>query len=154
MTDRSRIPPSGPVRLGIAGLWFGKTWARAVAWHRDSRLVAVCVPHQERADEFLAELQREAPDTPPARYFATYEEMLAVPEIDAIGLFTSAPLPAATTVPASTSAPWREFPVACLASTSPGPMARPVLPACAPARRASPPAAAAPAPYSPGGRSG
>jgi predicted dehydrogenase len=63
-------------------------------------LVGVVTQTPSQADQFLAELRQAEPETPPARAYATYKEMLADPEIDAIGLFTPASLHGAQTIAA------------------------------------------------------
>jgi predicted dehydrogenase len=79
------------IRFGVAGLRFGKTWARAAAWHRDTCLVAICDPQPEPTAELLAELAAE-PAAPRPRTYTAYERLIADPEVDAIALFTPAPL--------------------------------------------------------------
>ena len=45
------------LRVGIVGLGFGKEWARAMAWHPDAELVALCDSNCNAMEQIAEELE-------------------------------------------------------------------------------------------------
>jgi predicted dehydrogenase len=82
------------MRIGVAGAGFGKTWARAAAWHPRTTLAALCDPRREPVDALSAELAAGAGTAGAAgpRYHATFEGLIGDPDVEAVLLFTPAPL--------------------------------------------------------------
>ena len=76
------------VRVGIAGLRFGLSWARLFAAYQRTELVAVCDILPEKCGEAVGELDGVAGHS-------TFGDLLADDRVDAVGIFTPAPLHAA-----------------------------------------------------------
>jgi predicted dehydrogenase len=73
-----------PLRVAVAGLGFGRTFARILSDHPDCRLVAVTDFDADLVAEVAAELQVERPE-------ATLDALLRRSDVDAVAVFTHAP---------------------------------------------------------------
>jgi len=81
------------IRVGIAGLRFGLTWAKLFAAHPKAELAAICDIKPDalaRAEEALGDIAQ----------FTGIDDLLADESIDAVGVFTPAPLHASQSVQA------------------------------------------------------
>ena len=71
--------------LGVAGLRFGMSWARVFDAYDETELVAVCDIQQERQDEAKEQLGVDV-------CYAAFDDLVADERIDAVAIFTPAPL--------------------------------------------------------------
>jgi len=73
------------LNIGIVGLRFGRTWMNGFRHHRRCRLVGLC-------DLDAGALERASSESGPDRVTERFEEMVVDPGIDAVAVFTPAPL--------------------------------------------------------------
>ncbi|MCY3871350.1 MAG: Gfo/Idh/MocA family oxidoreductase [Gemmatimonadetes bacterium] len=71
--------------VGVAGLRFGMSWARVFDAYDETDLVAVCDIQQERRDEAKEQLGVDV-------CYAAFDGLVADERIDAVAIFTPAPL--------------------------------------------------------------
>jgi predicted dehydrogenase len=69
------------LRVAIVGLGFGKAWARAMAWHPEAELVALCDVNRDAMEQIAEELGVR-------RKYDSLEKLLEADDVDAIGVFT------------------------------------------------------------------
>jgi predicted dehydrogenase len=73
------------VKVGVIGLRFGSAFARIFSEHPDSELVAIADLEPEARNAL-------APVVPARRVYTAFEEVIGDREIEAVGVFTPAPL--------------------------------------------------------------
>ena len=73
------------MNVGVAGLRFGMSWAQVFAAYAETHLAAVCDPDIEKLDQAKADLGVGA-------LYESFGDLVADERLDAIGVFTPAPL--------------------------------------------------------------
>ena len=75
----------GALGIGVAGLRFGMSWARVFDAYSETELVAICDSESEKGDQAKAQLSVDT-------HYEAFGDLIADKRIDAVAVFTPAPL--------------------------------------------------------------